>query len=61
MNAAKVTSKSRQARPAAPKARGGASSVLRLSKATPALPSGADLTRWFVRAALPLRAAAAAC
>lgn len=49
MPVASLIAKTRRLRPAAPHGRGGASSLLRLSRAA-ALPSGAELTGWMARA-----------
>jgi hypothetical protein len=50
MSVASLTAKTRRLRPAAPHGRGGASSLLRLSRAATALPSGSELTGWMTRA-----------
>jgi hypothetical protein len=50
MPVASQTAKTRRLRPAAPHGLGGASSLLRLSRAATALPSGAELTGWMARA-----------
>jgi len=49
-----VPSKTRRLRPAVQHGRGGASSLLRLSRTAGALPSGAALTGWVERASLLL-------
>lgn len=50
MPVASPSAKTRRLRPAAPHGRGGASSLLRLSRAATALPTGAELTGWMARA-----------
>jgi len=54
MPVAAQAAKTRRLRPAAQHGRAGASSLLRLSRAANALPSGAALTGWVERASLLL-------